>query len=224
MRAINESYKDLDAEDVALVIKHTIGDISKFKDCTSTSELLDRMNEMLDPYGFYLEDAEYANTYDAHGNALMWSTQHILYGATQSNGLIVAVVAAEDLLDDVTNNWRIDWDECMKEITTTFTHEYTHRYQLSKNPDLSEIYNNEYEYLTSNCEMAARAFAGIKELLQIGYTATEIENKLKKSDLDWMYESDQLTRLYDYLVCEEPNSKVVRKFKKYAMEAISKYI
>lgn len=221
---VNESYKDLDAEDVALVIKHTIGDISKFKDCTSKSEILDRMNEMLDPYGFYLEDAEYANTYDTYGNALMWSTQHILYGATQSNGLIVAFVAAEDLLDDVTNNWRIDWDECMKEIITTFTHEYTHRYQLSKNPDLSETYNNEYEYLTSNHEMAARAFAGIKELLQLGYTATEIEEKLKKSDLDWMYESDQLTRLYDYLVCEEPNSKVVRKFKKYAMEAISKYI
>lgn len=221
---VNESYKDIDPEDVALVVRHTIGDMSKFKDCTSKSEILDRMNEMLDPYGFYLEDAEYANTYDAYGNALMWSTQHILYGTTQSNGLIVAVVAAEDLLDDVTNNWKIDWDEVIKDIITTFTHEYVHRYQLSKYSDLDGTYTDEYDYLTSNHEMAARAFAGVKEMLQIGYKPEDLIAKVKKTDLDWMNESNQLARLYDYLVCEEPESKVLRKFKKYMIQAISNYV
>ena len=223
---VNESYKDLDAEDVALVIKHTIGDISKFKDCTSTGEILDRMNEMLEPYGFYLYDAEYADTYDTYGNALQWSSQHVLYGTTQANGLITATIAAEDLLEDIQKyyNSHIDWDECMKEIITTFTHEYTHRYQLSKNPDLSGAYDNEYDYLTSNHEMAARAFAGIKELLQHGYPPKDLEAKIKKTDLDWMNESDQLSRLYDYLVCEDPGSKKIRKFKQYAMEAISNYV
>lgn len=38
-----------------------------------------------------------------------------------------------------------------------------------------------------------------------------------------MNESDQLSRLYDYLCCEEPNSKIMRKFKKYLYTAISKY-
>lgn len=221
---VNESYKDIDAEDVALVVKHTIGDMSKFKDCTSTGEILEKMNELLDPYGFYLEDVEYAPTYDSYGNHLQWSTQHILYGTTQSNGLIVATVAAEDLLEDVENNYRIDWDEFMKDIITTFTHEYIHRYQLSRYSDLSGEYDNEYDYLTSNHEMAARAFAGVKELMQIGYKPEEIMIKAKKADLDWMNESNQLCRLYDCLCCEEPNSKVLRKFKQYVMEALSKYV
>lgn len=223
MNRLNESYEDLDIEDVALVVKHTISDMSKYKDCTSTGEILEKMNEVLEPYGFYLEDAEYVEPYDTYGNHLQWSTQHILYGTTKSNGLITAVVAAEDLLDDIENNYKIAWDEFMRDIITTFTHEYTHRYQLDKYPDLSDEYDNEYDYLTSNHEMAARAFAGVKELMQIGYTPKDLMRKIKSTSLDWMNESDQLSRLYDYLCCEEPNSKVMRKFKKYLYTAISKY-
>ena len=223
MNRLSESYKDLDIEDVALVIKHTISDMSKYKGCTSTGEILEKMNEALEPYGFYLEDAEYVEPYDSYGNHLNWSTQHILYGTTKSNGLITAVVAAEDLLDDIENNYKIDWDEFMRDIITTFTHEYTHRYQLDKYPDLSGEYDNEYDYLTSNHEMAARAFAGVKELMQIGYTPKDLMRKVKSTSLDWMIESDQLSRLYDYLCCEEPNSKIMRKFKKYLYTAISKY-
>lgn len=223
MRIFKESYADLEIEDVNLVITSTIGDMSKFKDCTSTGELLDKMNEKLDPYGFYLYDAAYADNYDSYGNQLQWSSQHVLYGTTQANGLITATIAAEDLLEDLQNNYTTDWKECIKEIIVTFTHEYVHRYQLSKNPDLDGAYDSEYKYLTSNHEMAARVFAGIKELIQLGYTPKDLEAKIKKTDLDWMIESDQLTRLYEYLVYEEPNSKVLRRFKKYAMEAIFKY-
>lgn len=223
MNRLSESYEDLDIEDVALVVKHTISDMSKYKDCTSTGEILEKMNEALEPYGFYLEDAEYVEPYDSYGNHLQWSTQHILYGTTKGNGLITAVVAAEDLLDDIENNYKIDWDEFMRDIITTFTHEYTHRYQLGKYPDLSGEYDNEYDYLTSNHEMAARAFAGVKELMQIGYTPKDLMRKIKSTNLDWMNESDQLSRLYDYLCCEEPNSKIMRKFKKYLYTAISKY-
>lgn len=223
MNRLSESYEDLDIEDVALVVKHTISDMSKYKDCTSTGEILEKMNEALEPYGFYLEDAEYVEPYDSYGNHLHWSTQHILYGTTKSNGLITAVVAAEDLLEDIENNYKIDWDEFMRDIITTFTHEYTHRYQLDKYPDLSGEYDNEYDYLTSNHEMAARAFAGVKELMQIGYTPKDLMGKIKSTSLDWMNESDQLSRLYDYLCCEEPNSKIMRKFKKYLYTAISKY-
>lgn len=223
MNRLSESYEDLDIEDVALVVKHTISDMSKYKGCTSTGEILEKMNEALEPYGFYLEDAEYVEPYDSYGNHLHWSTQHILYGTTKSNGLITAVVAAEDLLDDIENNYKIDWDEFMRDIITTFTHEYTHRYQLDKYPDLSGEYDNEYDYLTSNHEMAARAFAGVKELMQIGYTPKDLMRKVKSTSLDWMIESDQLSRLYDYLCCEEPNSKIMRKFKKYLYTAISKY-
>lgn len=223
MRIFKESYADLDIEDVNLVVKSTIGDMSKFKDCTSTGELLDKMNEKLDPYGFYLYDAAYADNYDTYGNHLQWSSQHVLYGTTQANGLITATIAAEDLLEDLQNNYTTDWDECIREITVTFTHEYVHRYQLSRNPELGGAYNSEYDYLTSNHEMAARVFAGIKELIQIGYTPEDLEAKIKKTDLDWTLESDQLTRLHDYLIYEELNSKVLRRFKKYAMEAISKY-
>ena len=223
MNRLSESYEDLDIEDVALVVKHTISDMSKYKDCTSTGEILEKMNEVLEPYGFYLEDAEYVEPYDSYGNHLQWSTQHILYGTTQSNGLITAVVAAEDLLEDIENNYKIDWDEFMRDIITTFTHEYTHRYQLDKYPDLSGEYDNEYDYLTSNHEMAARAFAGVKELMQIGYTPKDLMGKIKSTSLDWMNESNQLSRLYDYLCCEEPNSKIMRKFKKYLYTAISKY-
>lgn len=223
MNRLSESYEDLDIEDVALVVKHTISDMSKYKDCTSTGEILEKMNEALEPYGFYLEDAEYVEPYDTYGNHLQWSTQHILYGTTKSNGLITAVIAAEDLLDDIENNYKIDWDEIMRDIITTFTHEYTHRYQLGKYPDLNGEYDNEYDYLTSNHEMAARAFAGVKELMQIGYTPKDLMRKIKSTSLDWMNESDQLSRLYDYLCCEEPNSKIMRKFKKYLYTAISKY-
>ena len=94
MNRLSESYEDLDIEDVALVVKHAISDMSKYKDCTSTGEILEKMNEALEPYGFYLEDAEYVEPYDSYGNHLQWSTQHILYGTTRSNGLITAVVAA----------------------------------------------------------------------------------------------------------------------------------
>lgn len=219
---ILDSYDEYTPADIKEVVRYTItDDPAAFYGCKSVAELLDSMNRYLNKYGIELVDAAYNSLSDDFGNSLSWSSPHIMYAGTQRDGVIVVAVAAEDLLEDVENDYIDDWTDFVRELTNVLVHEYTHRYQLSQYNDQRNNYlDSEYAYLTNKGEMAARAFAAVQEMLSIGYTKEQILKMLRGKDISWFNETVQLHSYFNLYL--EEDSREIKQLKKYLYEAIEK--
>ncbi len=220
MRHVNDSYGNYGASDAKEVVRYTVtDDPAAFYGCKSTTELLQSMNSYLDKYGVMLVDGNDSSMTDAYGNGLQWSTPFIAFGGTQQDGLVVVGVDAERLLEDVENDYADDWRSFVWDLTSVLTHEFTHRYQLLQYEEQRNDYgDSEYAYLTNKNEMAARAFAGVRDLLEGGYTKEQLLQKLRKSDYRWFNETDQLSRYY-WLLDEDSDN--MRQLKRYLYDALT---
>ena len=220
---LHESYEEYDPSDIETIIR-TLLKFKDFEGVYNEYDLLEAMNARLDEFGIYLENEKYADDYDVQGMPLGEYSQHIKYGTTQSNGLLTAAIDVKSLVEDLEYGYENDWDEFLKELIVTLTHEYTHRYQLSKNPRSENNYNNEYEYLMDDGEMAARAFAGVKELIDLGYEPEDLLKKVSEKSLEWTFDTNQLYPYSQYLEDAEDSKdlKNLKKLKKYIYQAIKK--
>lgn len=211
----SESYSDYSTSDIKNIINSCVSyDVKDYNDCEDKFEFLDRLNSKLDNYNITLIDADLSSNYDSMGNELSWATPYIKLSYVYNDGQIVVEVNLSEVFGIVEDEWSSDWLDFRKQLSTVLVHECTHRHQNMRHPFDQSNLVSEYEYLIDPEEMAARAFAGVNELLDMGYTKEQLYNKLKTHDLEWMTESNQLCKYVEYLSYED-TSVEIRKLKKY---------
>lgn len=224
---LEESYKDFKPKDIETVVDALL-QMKDFTDCETEYDLLEAMNEKLDQFGIYLENEKYTDDYDIQSMPIGEYSDHIKYGSCQSNGLLMVAINVESLLTDIQEGYDRDWEEFLKELKITLTHEYTHRYQLNKYQDSENNYDNEYDYLMNSGEMAARAFGGVQELLgRYKIDPNKVLESLKSESLEWMWDTDQLYPYSQYLgdpeYMSEKDKKNLKRLKRYVYQAVKNY-
>lgn len=216
----SESYNNYSASDIKEIVKSCVSwDVDWYCDCHDDLELLDQLNDEFSKHNIVLVDADLSSNYDSMGNELSWVSPYIKLAYVYNDGQIVVEVSPTELFKIVEGSWASDWTDFRNQLTTTLIHECTHQYQNEQHPFDQSNFVSEYEYLINPEEMAARAFAGVNELLDLGYTKEQLWDKLKVRDLEWMTESDQLCKYIEYLSYED-TAKEIRTLKKYIETAL----
>lgn len=211
----SESYSSYSTSDIKNIINSCVSyDVKEYCNCEDKFEFLDRLNSKLDNYNITLIDAALSSNYDSMGNELSWATPYIKLSYVYNDGQIVVEVNLSEVFSIVEDEWSSDWLDFRNQLSTALVHEYTHRHQNMRHPFDQSNLVSEYEYLIDPEEMAARAFAGVNELLDMGYTKEQLYDKLKTRNLEWMSESNQLCKYVEYLSYED-TSVEIRKLKKY---------
>lgn len=211
----SESYSNYSTSDIKNIINSCISsDVNDYCGCEDKFEFLDKLNDKLGNYDITLIDADLSSNYDSMGNELSWATPYIKLSYVYNDGQIIIEVNLTEVFGIVEDGWSSDWIDFRKQLSTVLVHECTHRHQNICHPFDQSNLVSEYEYLINPEEMAARAFAGVNELLDMGYTKEQLYDKLKTRDLEWMTESNQLCKYVEYLSYKDTATEI-RKLKKY---------
>lgn len=223
MKKLFESYEDFDAQTISSYVKGYIKHIAS-KKFDTVLDFLEDLNEYLEPLNIDIRD-------EMGYSEINWVTPNIAYASLREDGRITVEINAqrifEDLVWDYENDWSVekdtDFNQFLKELGQVIIHEYVHVQQYSKgypnkpwkDTDPNEV--GKYKYLSNKDELAAHGIAAVQEALDIGYSLSEILEKLSslESAEDLVGELDCVRDYAMFFDSDDPRDiKVVRQLTK----------
>lgn len=232
MKKLFESYEDFDAQTISSYVKGYVKHVASKKFDTML-DFLEDLNEYLEPLNIDIRD-------EMGHSGINWVTPNIAYAALREDGRITIEIGAqqifEDLVWDYENNWSVekdtDFNQFLKELGHVIIHECVHVRQYSKgypNKSWKDTDPNEvgmYKYLSNKDEIAAHSIAAVQEALDIGYSLSEILEKLTslESAEDMIEELDCVRDYAMFFNSDDPRDiKVIKQLTKtIANEALKR--
>lgn len=223
MKKLFESYEDFDAQTISSYVKGYVKHIASKKFDTML-DFLEDLNEYLEPLNIDIRD-------EMGHSGINWVTPNIAYASLREDGRITIEIGAQQIFEDLVwnyeNNWSVEKDtsfnQFLKELGQVIIHECVHVQQYSKgypNKPWKDTDPNEvgmWKYLSNKDEIAAHSIAAVQEALDIGYSLSEILEKLSslESAEDLVGELDCVRDYAMFFDSDDPRDiKVVRQLTK----------